>query len=398
MVQNCAEVAQMLCAGGAGAWPTQLSVVPSALMEQLPPVGVPRSQLPQTCTQHQTTVCSGTAGSVVASPPAAPPPTAVPPAGGSSHPRAPASDSCAIGIPHPSARPPRARTDIQGLSPATLEAIGADLNLFLGVTHSDLAGLVAVIHALSESRAKAPKTNLDPLTVATLERICVDRALPSGGDKPELIARIQAPQPVKRKGAPIAGGEDRDEKMRKKGRESGEGAEAPGHAQRKSKPMARKRASQVGKGTPQSAICQHGRQRSQCRECGGASICEHNRVRSACRDCKGGSYCKHGVIRARCRECGGGSICEHDLVRSKCRDCKGGSYCKHGVIRARCRECGGGSICEHDRLRTVCRDCKGGSYCKHGVLRSKCRECGGGSICEHDLVRSKCRDCKGGSS
>ena len=50
-----------------GAWPTQLSVVPSALMEQLPPVGVPRSQLPQTCTQHQTTVCSGTAGSVVAS-------------------------------------------------------------------------------------------------------------------------------------------------------------------------------------------------------------------------------------------------------------------------------------------------------------------------------------------
>ena len=29
--------------------------------------------------------------------------------------------------------------------------------------------------------------------------------------------------------------------------------------------------------------CQHNRQRSACKDCGGASICEHNRERSACK-------------------------------------------------------------------------------------------------------------------
>ena len=31
--------------------------------------------------------------------------------------------------------------------------------------------------------------------------------------------------------------------------------------------------------------CQHGRQRSQCKECGGASICQHGRVRTKCKEC-----------------------------------------------------------------------------------------------------------------
>ena len=34
--------------------------------------------------------------------------------------------------------------------------------------------------------------------------------------------------------------------------------------------------------------CEHNRQRSQCRECGGGSICQHNRQRSTCRECGGG--------------------------------------------------------------------------------------------------------------
>ena len=36
-----------------------------------------------------------------------------------------------------------------------------------------------------------------------------------------------------------------------------------------------------------SGICEHGRQRSQCKDCCGASICEHGRVRSRCKDCGG---------------------------------------------------------------------------------------------------------------
>ena len=33
--------------------------------------------------------------------------------------------------------------------------------------------------------------------------------------------------------------------------------------------------------------CEHGRQRSQCKECGGAGICEHGRVRYQCKECGG---------------------------------------------------------------------------------------------------------------
>ena len=32
-------------------------------------------------------------------------------------------------------------------------------------------------------------------------------------------------------------------------------------------------------------MCEHGRQRSQCKECGGGSICEHGRQRSRCKEC-----------------------------------------------------------------------------------------------------------------
>ena len=48
----------------------------------------------------------------------------------------------------------------------------------------------------------------------------------------------------------------------------------------------------------------HARQRSQCKECGGASICQHARQRSTC------------------KECGGGGICQHDRQRSRCKTCK----------------------------------------------------------------------------
>ena len=68
------------------------------------------------------------------------------------------------------------------------------------------------------------------------------------------------------------------------------------------------------------SACPHGRQRYQCKECGGASICEHGRVRSHARSAVGcnlrarssalyarvrGAYCEHGRERRRCKECGG---------------------------------------------------------------------------------------------
>ena len=41
------------------------------------------------------------------------------------------------------------------------------------------------------------------------------------------------------------------------------------------------------------SICPHGRERSQCTECGGAGICPHQRQRSRCKECGGASICQH---------------------------------------------------------------------------------------------------------
>ena len=109
---------------------------------------------------------------------------------------------------------------------------------------------------------------------------------------------------------------------------------------------------------------------------GGGSICEHGRQRSKCRECDGGAICEHGRIRTQCKECGGSEICEHNRIRSTCKECGGGSICEHNRIRSSCKECGGGSICEHGRRRTRCKECGGGSICEHGRRRSRCNECG----------------------
>ena len=69
--------------------------------------------------------------------------------------------------------------------------------------------------------------------------------------------------------------------------------------------------------------CTHGRQRSRCKECGGASICEHGRRRSECKECGGASICEHGRVRSKCKECGGSQICEHGRQRNQCRECGG---------------------------------------------------------------------------
>jgi hypothetical protein len=40
--------------------------------------------------------------------------------------------------------------------------------------------------------------------------------------------------------------------------------------------------------------CEHGQQRSRCKECGGNGICEHGRRRSDCKGCGGSGICQHG--------------------------------------------------------------------------------------------------------
>ena len=78
-------------------------------------------------------------------------------------------------------------------------------------------------------------------------------------------------------------------------------------------------------------------------------------VRSKCKVC---SACPHGRRRSRCKECGGASICEHGRQRSECKECGGASICEHGRVRSKCKECGGASICEHGRQRSQCKECR----------------------------------------
>ena len=51
--------------------------------------------------------------------------------------------------------------------------------------------------------------------------------------------------------------------------------------------------------------------------------CEHGvKYRSKCKVC---SACPHGRQRSTCKECGGASICEHGRRRYRCKDCRRGT-------------------------------------------------------------------------
>ena len=74
------------------------------------------------------------------------------------------------------------------------------------------------------------------------------------------------------------------------------------------------------------------------------------------------------------------ALCEHKRQRSRCKECGGTSFCEHGRRRSSCKEYGGTSICDHGRRRSRCKECGGTSICKHGKRRSLCKECGGASV------------------
>jgi hypothetical protein len=146
-----------------------------------------------------------------------------------------------------------------------------------------------------------------------------------------------------------------------------------------------------------SSICEHGRMKSTCKECGGSQICEHGRIKSQCKQCGGSQICKHGRIKSECKECGGSRFCEHGKRKSHCKECGGSQICKHGRMKSACKECEGSQICEHRRMKSACKECGGSQICKHGKRKSYCKECGGSSFCEHGREKSRCKEC-GGSS
>ena len=91
-------------------------------------------------------------------------------------------------------------------------------------------------------------------------------------------------------------------------------------------------------------------------------LCEHNRQRSVCKECGGGSICEHNRLRCYCKECGGSQICEHNRERRKCIECGGSGICEHNKRKERCIECGGSQICEHNKRRENCKECDPNGY------------------------------------
>ena len=105
------------------------------------------------------------------------------------------------------------------------------------------------------------------------------------------------------------------------------------------------------------AKCEHGRQKHQCKDCGGSSICEHGRQKHQCKECGGSGICTHGRQRHQCKECRGWGICTHGRQKHQCKECGGSGICPHGRQKSTCKECGGSRICPHGREKRTCKDC-----------------------------------------
>jgi hypothetical protein len=73
--------------------------------------------------------------------------------------------------------------------------------------------------------------------------------------------------------------------------------------------------------------------------------------------------CEHGRRKTRCRDCGGGSMCVCFLLRAQSRVCS--SCTPVGVWFRRAAVAGTGHRCDHGRIRTACVDCSGGAICEH---------------------------------
>jgi len=119
-------------------------------------------------------------------------------------------------------------------------------------------------------------------------------------------------------------------------------AQVTGASPNATEPVQEARAKKPKRCNGLPGICEHGRQRSRCKECDGSGVCEHRRLRHYCKQCGGSGICEHGRRKSDCKLCRGGSICEHDRQKRQCRECLAVyGACVHGKARNRyCRQCG----------------------------------------------------------
>ena len=89
----------------------------------------------------------------------------------------------------------------------------------------------------------------------------------------------------------------------------------------------------------QKYLCEHGKYKYQCKECGGSQICPHNRLKAQCKECGGSQICPHGKRKSRCKECGGSQICPHSKLKYQCKECEGSQICPHDRQKSHCKKC-----------------------------------------------------------
>ena len=86
-----------------------------------------------------------------------------------------------------------------------------------------------------------------------------------------------------------------------------------------------KRALKPGDRVGGHVICKHKIRRNLCKECGGGGLCEHERQRHWCPECGGRNKvrCEHGAQKSKCRQgCGGSAFCQHNQYKYRCKLCK----------------------------------------------------------------------------
>ena len=86
-------------------------------------------------------------------------------------------------------------------------------------------------------------------------------------------------------------------------------------------------------------LCEHGKYKYQCKECGGSQICPHNRLKAQCKECGGSQICPHGKRKSSCKECGGSQICPHSKLKYQCKECEGSQICPHDRQKSHCKKC-----------------------------------------------------------
>lgn len=130
---------------------------------------------------------------------------------------------------------------------------------------------------------------------------------------------------------------------------------------------------------------------SQCKECNGSCVCRHgvdedcNLLTISAKRVRSKSERKEHTWPKR--------VCEHGREKSHCKECEGSAICKHLRERSHCLECGGSAYCEHGRQKYQCRDCGGAGICHHGRRKFRCVDCGGRGVCEHGRRKERCKEC-----